>query len=93
MLTGQDFDDPVLSGISTPHFVKKTNRVLVRESGNDVIAIQNLFKYSLLNKRIDDQTLVSHQNSENARNPSDKKYHEYISKSIKYHHPDVVAKI
>ena len=93
MLTGQEFDDPVLSGISTPQFVKKANRILVRESGNDVIAMQNLFKYSLLNKRIDDQTLVSHQNTENARNPSDKKYHEYISKSIKYHHPDVVGKI
>ena len=83
----------MLSGVSTPQFVKKSNRVMVRESGNEMIAVQNLFKYSLLNKRVDDQSLISHQNSEMSKNPSDKKYFEFISKSIKYHHADVVNKI
>lgn len=65
----------------------------MRESGNDVTAMQNLFKYSMLNKRIDDQSIVSHQGSEMSKNLSDKKFHEFINKSIKTHHSDVVNKI
>mmetsp|Transcript_37198 Transcript_37198/g.57109 ORF Transcript_37198/g.57109 Transcript_37198/m.57109 type:complete len:113 (-) Transcript_37198:443-781(-) len=83
------------SSRKTVGFKEAAFNALPSEQDKDNVALSLLFQYSLLNKKMDDvNNSFSVQNQQSGGEPlSDKRFLEFITKSIKVHDPELVSKI